>query len=65
MRGLPGPLSVTVSVPVRTPLARRLKVTLMVQLELGASDEPQLLLWRKSPVATMLLMMSFDVTGDC
>ena len=59
-RGLPGPLSVTVSAPVRTPLAIGWKVTLMLQLALGTSDAPQLLVWEKSPLATMLLMVSVD-----
>jgi hypothetical protein len=60
--GLPLALSVTVKVAVRVPPAVGLNVTLMVQLELAASELPQLLDWAKSPllvpVTAMLEMLS-------
>ena len=40
----------TVRVPVREPEAVGWKVTLTVHEELTARDEPQLLVWAKSPV---------------
>ena len=49
--GLSGASSVIVRVPVRLPLAVGVKVTLTVQLALGPSDAPQLLLSEKSPLA--------------
>ena len=59
--GLPLALSVTVKVPERVPLAAGVNVTLMVQLELAASELPQLLVWPKSallvPVTAMLEML--------
>jgi hypothetical protein len=51
-------LSVTVRVPVLVPLAVGLKVTLMVQEALAATREPQVLVWEKSPLVLMLLMLS-------
>ena len=42
--GLPGALSVIVTVPVRVPVAVGVKVTLMVQLALAAKEVPQVLL---------------------
>jgi hypothetical protein len=41
--GLPPPLSATESEAVRTPVAAGVKVTLTVQLELAATEEPQVL----------------------
>ena len=41
--GLPGALSVTLSVPVKVPMVSGVKVTLMVQLVLAATEVPQLL----------------------
>ena len=41
--GLVGALSVIVTVPVRVPATVGLKVTLMVQLPLAATELPQLL----------------------
>jgi len=49
--GLSFALSVIVKVPVRLPLAVGVKVTLTVQLALGPSDVPQLLVSEKSPLA--------------
>src|SRR6266852_8238343 len=44
MCGLPGALSVIVTVPVRVPVAVGVKVTLIVQLALAAKEVPQVLL---------------------
>ncbi len=55
--GLPTALSVMVTAPVLVPLAVGLKVTLRVQLALAATLEPQVLLWEKSPLALMLVML--------
>src|ERR1022692_4750409 len=45
----PGPLSVTVKVPACLPLTWGVKTTLMMQLEEGDSDLPQLLVCENSP----------------
>ena len=51
--GVPEALSEIVTAPVRAPAAVGVKVTLMAQLAPAASDAPQLLLWAKSPLAAM------------
>ena len=55
-------LSLTESVALRLPVAVGVKVTLMVQLELAASEVPQLLVWAKSlllaPAMAMLEILS-------
>ena len=51
-------LSVKVKVPVLVPTAVGLKVTWTVQLAPAATLEPQVLVWEKSPLAVMLLMLS-------
>ena len=51
-RGLPA-LSATVTVPFREPTAVGVKVTLIVQLVPAAIGLAQLLVWAKSPLATM------------
>ena len=56
--GLPDAESVTVIAPLRVPLCDGVKVTLMVQLEPAVKVAGQLLVWAKSPPATMLLMVS-------
>jgi hypothetical protein len=56
--GLPDALSVTLSVPVRAPVAVGVKVTLIVQLDPAVNADPQLLVWLKLPLAAMLLMAS-------
>ena len=48
--GLPLALSATVTVAERLPTAVGVKVTLMVQLPLAATELPQVLVWAKSPV---------------
>jgi hypothetical protein len=50
-------LSVTLRVPLRVPAAVGLKVTLIVQLALAASEVPQALVSLKSPPALMLLIV--------
>ena len=50
-------LSVMVKVPFLVPVAVGLKVTLMVQLALAATLEPQVLVWEKSPLTVMLEML--------
>jgi hypothetical protein len=50
-------LSVMVRVPVLVPAVVGLKVTLMVQLAPAATLEPQVLVWEKSPLVLMLLML--------
>ena len=47
-----------VRAPVLVPVAVGLKVTLRVQLALAARLEPQVLVWEKSPLGLMLLMLS-------
>ena len=55
--GLPGALSVMLTVPVRVPVCVGVKVTLMMQLAPLASELPQVLVWAKSPLATMLVTL--------
>jgi hypothetical protein len=43
--------------PLREPLAVGVKVTLRVQLALAARLEPQVLVWEKSPLVVMLVML--------
>ena len=50
-------LSVMVTAPVLVPPVVGLKVTLMVQLAPAATLEPQVLVWEKSPLALMLVML--------
>jgi hypothetical protein len=50
-------LSVMVTTPVLVPVAVGLKVTLRVQLAPAARLEPQVLVWEKSPLTAMLVML--------
>jgi hypothetical protein len=50
-------LSVMVKEPLREPLAVGVKVTLRVQLALAARLAPQVLVWEKSPLVVMLVML--------
>jgi hypothetical protein len=50
-------LSVMVTDPVLVPAAVGLKVTLRVQLAPAATLEPQVLVWEKSPLTVMLVML--------
>ena len=59
--GLPAALSVTLTVPVRVPVADGVKVTLMLQLLPAASVLPQLLVCAKSLLAAMLAIASDPV----
>jgi hypothetical protein len=51
-------LSVMVNVPPRAPATVGTKVTLIVQLALAATLDPQVFVWAKSPLAAMLAMAS-------
>ena len=55
--GLPAALSLMVTAPVLVPVVVGLNVTLMVQLALAATLEPQVLIWEKSPLTVMLVML--------
>ena len=55
--GLPLALSVTVKDAERAPVALGVNVTLIVQLELAASDVPQLLVCSKSPLLVPVTAM--------
>jgi hypothetical protein len=59
--GLPGALSVIDNVPIRLPIFVGLKITLIVQLAPAATLESQVFVWLKSPLATMLVIMSAAV----
>jgi hypothetical protein len=62
--GLFGALSVMVMAPVRVSIAVGVKVTDMVQLPPPALTEvPQLLVWSKSPEATMLVTLRAPFPG--
>ena len=50
-------MSVTVKVPVLSPLPVGLKITLMLQAAPAATLEPQVLDWEKSPLIAMLVMV--------
>jgi hypothetical protein len=50
-------LSVMVTAPVLVPMAVGLKVTLRVQLAATATLAPQVLVWEKSPLTVMLVML--------
>src|ERR1035437_2073806 len=50
--GEPVALSVTLSFPPRVPAAVGAKVTAIMQLAPTATEEPQVLVWEKSPVIT-------------
>jgi len=56
--GLPEALSVTLKVPVRVPEAAGVNVTLMLQFPPAANELPQLLVWPKSPLAAIPVMVS-------
>jgi hypothetical protein len=62
MWGLPGALSVMVMAPVLVPTAVGLKVTSSRHAAegVGESGLVQLFVWKKSPLATMLLMVTED-----
>jgi hypothetical protein len=50
-------LSVMVMEPLREPAALGVKVTMRVQLALAATLVPQVLVWEKSPLTVMLLIV--------
>jgi hypothetical protein len=47
-----------VTTPVLVPVAVGLKVTLMVQEAPAATLEPQVLVWEKSPLALIMILLS-------
>ena len=51
-------LSVTVTVPDAAPVAMGLKVTAMLHEAPAATLAPQVLVWEKTPLVLMLLMLS-------
>ena len=68
--GLPAALSVTLKLPVRVPDAVGVNVILMLQFPPGASEAPHVLVAAKSPLATMLVIVSaalpvFDSVTVC
>jgi len=56
--GLPGALSVMLTVPVSVPPVVGVKVTLMAQLAPAATEPSQVLVWAKSPLAVRLVIVS-------
>ena len=56
-------MSVTVTEPVREPLAVGVKVTLIVQDEPAARLVPQVLVWEKSPLTVMLEIVRVALPG--
>ena len=62
--GLPGALSLMLTLAVRTPFAVGVKVTLIWQLALLAKVVPQLLFWAKSP-ALAPVMATPEIVSVC
>ena len=56
--GLPLALSVTETAPVREPVAVGAKVTEIVQVPATATEAPQVLVWLKSPLAAIVVIVS-------
>ena len=56
--GLPLALSVTETAPVREPVAVGVKITEIVHVPAAATVAPQVLVWLKSPLAAMLVIVS-------
>jgi len=56
--GLPPALSVTEMEPVREPVAVGAKVTEIVQVPAAATEAPQVLVWLKSPLAAIVVIVS-------
>ena len=63
--GLPAALSVMARAAARLPAAEGVKVTLIVQLALAATEMPQLLVWAKSlalaPKTAMLVTLKAEL----
>ena len=59
--GLPAAVSVIVMDPGLVPVAVGVKVTLMAQFAVGATEGIQLLVWAKSPLAEILVTFSVTV----
>ena len=62
--GLPAALSLTVSVPLRLPIAVGLKVTQLVLLARVAGLMGQLLLCPKSPLSVPVIVMPLIVIAE-
>src|SRR5260370_32185522 len=56
-----GSVSLIVMYPALAPAAKGVKVTLIMQLELGARELPQLFVWAKSPLAIMLMRLRLEL----
>ena len=56
-------MSVTVSEPVRGPMAVGVKVTMIVHVQLAGRLVPQVLVSEKSPLAVMLEIVRVAVPG--
>ena len=56
--GLPLALSVTETVPVLEPATVGVKITEIVQVPDAATEAPHVLVWLKSPLAAMLVIVS-------
>ena len=61
--GLPGALSVTLTAALRFPVAKGVKVTLILQVPFGGSDEGQLLVWPKSVLFAPIISIDVMVSG--
>jgi len=55
--GLPPALSVTETAPVREPVAAGVKVTEIVHVPAAATEAPQVLVWLKSPLAAIVVIV--------
>src|SRR5689334_17829789 len=55
--GVPGALSLMVTVEFRTPVVNGVKITLMVHDAPAESIDPQLFVWLKSPELPPLMLM--------
>src|SRR5437879_4558254 len=55
--GLPVALSSAETAPVREPAAVGVKVTEIVQVPAAATEAPQVLVWLKSPLPAMLVIV--------
>ena len=59
--GLSLALSVIVIAPVRVPVVVGLKVTEIMQFPPAATELPQVLVWAKSPLAAILVMLNVEL----
>jgi hypothetical protein len=61
--GLPEALSVTLTAALRFPVVVGVKVTLILQLLFGGSDEGQSLVWPKSLLSVPVIRIDVIVSG--